>query len=278
MTLIDVTFALLSALLHAGWNAAVKRAPRPTEAMAAQMLVGAIGVVPLLFWTGLPVMAAWPWVLASTATNVVTVYTMLHAYKAADFGVAYPVMRAVTVLLVVPLSVLVAGESISAYALGGVLLITVSLGLLSRSAATDAAFPLRALGWTLASGAATAVYVLCDARGVRAAGDPWAYGFATSVTNALAMCVRVRKEMSPLGILKGSGLLATPLAIASMASYILILWVFSHAPIAPSAALRDTSAVFAILIAVFWLRERLTPGRLAAVLLAAAAIPLLRFA
>ena len=62
-----------------------------------------------------------------------------------------------------------------------------------------------------------------------------------------------------------------------MGSYLLILWVWSHAPIAPAAALRDTSAIFAILIAVFWLKEPFTPTRAAAVLLAAAAIPQLRF-
>ena len=41
-------------------------------------------------------------------------------------------------------------------------------------------------------------------------------------------------------------------------------------------ALRDTSAVFALLIAVIWLKEPFTKTRVAAVLLAAAAVPLLR--
>jgi EamA domain-containing membrane protein RarD len=40
--------------------------------------------------------------------------------------------------------------------------------------------------------------------------------------------------------------------------------------------LRDTSAVFAIVIAVIWLKEPFTRTRVLAVLLAAAAIPLLR--
>jgi drug/metabolite transporter (DMT)-like permease len=61
-----------------------------------------------------------------------------------------------------------------------------------------------------------------------------------------------------------------------MASYLLILWIWSHAPVAPAAALRDTSAVFAILIAVVWLKEPFTRTRIVAVLLAAAAVPLLR--
>ncbi len=86
--------ALLSALLHAGWNAAVKAAARPAETMTAQMLLGAAMVVPALFWSGLPAMASWPWVLASTLTNTLTVTALLRAYALGGFGVVYPVVRA----------------------------------------------------------------------------------------------------------------------------------------------------------------------------------------
>ena len=57
---IDVAGALLSAALHAGWNAAVKAHPKPTEAMTAQMVLCALIVVPGLVWTGLPAAASWP--------------------------------------------------------------------------------------------------------------------------------------------------------------------------------------------------------------------------
>ena len=55
---VHVAAALLSAVLNAGWNAAVKASTRPTEAMAAQMLVGAVIVLPAPLWTGLPARAA----------------------------------------------------------------------------------------------------------------------------------------------------------------------------------------------------------------------------
>ena len=53
-------------------------------------------------------------------------------------------------------------------------------------------------------------------------------------------------------------------------------YVFRHAAIAPAAALRDTSSIFAVVIAVVWLREPFTGLRLFAILLSAAAVPLLR--
>jgi len=87
---------------------------------------------------------------------------------------------------------------------------------------------------------------------------------------------RQRALGPPWAHVASSWKMAVPTAMASVASYLLILWVWGHAPIAPSAALRDTSAVFAILIAVIWLKEAFTLRRIAAVILAAAAVPLLR--
>jgi drug/metabolite transporter (DMT)-like permease len=75
---------------------------------------------------------------------------------------------------------------------------------------------------------------------------------------------------------KSNGAIAAPTAVAAVVSYLLILRVWTQAPIAPASALRDTSAVFAILIAIVWLKEPFTPSRMLAVLLAAAAVPLLR--
>lgn len=273
-----VAAALLSALLHAGWNAAVKASPRPSEAMTAQMAIAALIVLPALAWTGLPAARSWIWIAASTSLNLVTVTALLKAYEHAGFGIAYPVVRALSVLLVVPLAALVAGETVSRVGLAGIALISGSLLLLALGNVRRGIAARAAAGWIGLSGATTAAYVLCDAQGVRSAGSPWAYGCLVSVTNAVAMAWWQRTYAAPWRELLAEARLASPLAIASIASYLLILWVWSRAPVAPAAALRDTSAIFAILIAALWLKEPFTRLRLAAVLLAAAAVPLLRLA
>ena len=81
---------LLSALLHAGWNAAVKANRNPAQAMTAQMLLGAVLVLPALLWFGLPDSASWGWIAASTVTNVLTVSALLRAYELGGFGLVYP--------------------------------------------------------------------------------------------------------------------------------------------------------------------------------------------
>ena len=272
----DVAAALLSAVLHAGWNAAVKSSRDPARAMTAQMLLSAIIVLPGLLWTGLPPLAAWPWIAVSTLMSVITVGALLRAYELGGFGLVYPVARAIAVVLVVPLVALFAGGWPGPAALGGIAIIALSLALIAWETARDRGVPRRALAWIFAAGLGAAGYILCDAQGVRAAGSPWAYGFVVSITNAAAMWWRQRAGGAPWKQLHGQWGLAVPVAVASVASYLLILWVWGHAPIAPAAALRDTSAVFAILIAVLWLKEPFTRTRIAAVLLAASAIPLLR--
>lgn len=274
----DVAGALLSAMLHAGWNAAVKIHPRPTEAMTAQMVLCAMIVVPGMAWTGPPHVSSWPWLAASTSLNLITVTSLLRAYALIGFGLVYPVVRAFSVLLVVPAATYVSGETLSIYGLLGIALIVASLVLLAASNTHGGALPRAAVLWTMVAGLSTAAYVMCDAEGVRRAGSPWAYGFAVSITNALAMSFAQRHIAKPWQMVRDHFLSALPIAIAAIASYQLILWVWSHGPIAPASALRDTSSVFAILIAIVWLREPFTRLRLAAILLSAAAVPLMRLA
>ncbi len=276
MGILQVAAALLSAMLHAGWNAAVKASARPTDVMAAQMLASGVLVLPGLLWSGLPARAAWIWIGASTLMNVVTVSALLRAYELGGFGVVYPVVRSVSVLLVAPLSAALVGDRLGLGAILGVALIAAALATLAYGARRDRTFSLHALAWTLAAGIGTAAYIACDARGVRAAGSPLAYGFAVSALNAVAMGWRQRHVAMPWRLVWMNAGVAFPAAAAAVASYLLILWVWTEAPIAPASALRDTSAVFALLIAALWLKEPFTRSRVMAVLCAATAVPLLR--
>ncbi len=276
MALWHVAAALLSAVLHAGWNAAVKANAKPAEIMAVQMVLSALIGVPGFLWAGLPAEQAWIWIAASTALNLVTVTALLRAYELIGFGTAYPVVRALSVLLVVPLAAIVTGERLSLFGLAGIGLIVASLLVLPVSGTHHGKIPAMGYFWVAVAGITAAAYVMCDAQGVRRAGSPLAYGFMVSITNALAMSVFRGAITRPIHMVREYAVAALPIAIASTASYLLILWVFRNAPIAPSAALRDTSSIFALVIAVLWLKEPFTPLRLFAILLSAAAVPLLR--
>src|SRR5262245_8328048 len=173
MDLLDVAAALVSALLHAGWNAAVKASREPPRAMTAQMLLRAVFVLPGLLWSGRPPLAAWPWIAASTLLNAITVTALLRAYELGGFGLVYPVVRAIAVVLVVPLVAVVAGGWPGPAALGGIAIIALSLAVLAWDTVRDRGVPLQALGWIFVGGVGAAGYILCDGQGVGIGGSAW---------------------------------------------------------------------------------------------------------
>jgi hypothetical protein len=121
--------------------------------MTAQMLLSALLVLPGLLWSGLPPLAAWPWIAASTLMSVVTVSALLRAYELGGFGLVYPVARAIAVVLVVRLVALFAGGLPGSAALGGIAIIALLLAVLAWDAARDRGLPMQALAWiSLSSG------------------------------------------------------------------------------------------------------------------------------
>ena len=273
-----VLAALLSAALHAAWNAAVKASPRPPLAMTAQMLASAVLAAPVLLWVGLPTPAAWPWMLASSALSMGAVASLLRAYEHGGFGVVYPMARASSVLLVLPLAAAVTGEWPRPWGLVGVTLVSAAVLMLARGDGLSRALSRPALGWTLASAAFTAGYIVCDAQGVRRAGSALAYGCVLAIGNALLWTAWQRRKGLRLRELRPQWPRTLLLALAATLSYWLILWVWTRAPIALASALRDTSAIFATLIAVTVLKEPLDRRVLWAVALATAGTVSIRLA
>ena len=268
--------ALASAVLHAAWNAAVKASPWPQRAMTAQMQASALMVLPILAWGGLPAPAAWPWMLVSTTLCLVAVAAMLRAYEHGPFGAVYPLMRASSVLLVLPVASWLAHEKPAALGVAGVLLIAAAVGSLAFGAEVRRSFNRRALAWTLLAAACTAGYVACDGQGVRRAGSAWSYGAGMSVLNAIGWTLWQARRGQAWSSDRAVWAWGLPVAVASVLSYLLILWAWTRAPIAPAAALRDTSAVFAALLSVWVLKEPLARRVLVAVLLAALGAVLIR--
>ncbi len=123
-----VAAALLSAALHAAWNAGVKSSANPPLAMTAQRLASAVLAVPVWFWTGLPAAASWPFMALSTTLGMGAVASLQRACRYAGFGVVYPMARASSVRLVLPLAAAMAGEWPRPLGLAGVARVIVVRG------------------------------------------------------------------------------------------------------------------------------------------------------
>jgi drug/metabolite transporter (DMT)-like permease len=274
-----VAAALASALLHASWHAVVKSSPHTGEAMTAQMVGSALLALPALAIAGLPTLDSVPWMIGSTLLSIGAVSALLRGYARGGFGVVYPITRASSVLLVLPLAAAIAGEWPAPRALAGVALVSAAVLMLAFTtrAGGVGALTRPALGWTLLAATCTAGYIVCDAQGVRKSGSALSYGFAVGVTNGVLWgWLQHRGGMRLGAIAARMWPKALALALAATVSYLLILWVWMHAPIALGSALRDTSAIFATLIALVILKEPFDWRVVLAVALATAGSILIR--
>ena len=269
--------ALSSAFLHAAWNAAVKNSPDPGCAMAAQVVGSGLVSMPLLLLVPWPSAVALPWLCAAASLNLVVLIALLRGYAhGGGFGFVYPLARATSPLLVLVLASLLQGETVGPFGIVGIGLVSFGITLFALG---EGRHQPKALAYALLAGAASAAYAFCDANGARHSSSIVGYGLIASLLNACVFgALHIMRHPVPLRLALRSYLgVATLGTSAALLSYGLILWVYTRAPIAIGAALRDTSVIFAALIAA-WLGEGLSLRRAGAIALAAAGACLIRFA
>ena len=248
-----------SGAAHATVNAIFKSGGSDTMSGRA-MIDGssALLMIPLAFavpWPG----AAVPWLAGSMAAHLVYLTCLIRAFAVADMSAVYPVMRGSAPVIAAIGSALVLGDAITPAIVAGVALVCAGTMLVALRNAP----PLSALGLALMTGAAIAGYTVLDASGVRAAPTAMSYVAWNFITSGIGIggYFALRRGRRFLDAARGqwrAGLIAGGLSIVS---YGLALGAYRLGNVARLAALRETSIVFALIIAVVFLKERVNPLR-----------------
>jgi drug/metabolite transporter (DMT)-like permease len=252
-----VAVVLLAAVLHAGWNVAV-RAGRDRRRESALMLVGGV-MLALVLLPFLPALstAAWPYVLISSLLNGVFFILVAEAYAHGGIALAYPLMRGVAPMLTLVTSWLVLGETLPP--LGWIGIAAICGGVLTLARRRGDAAEARAARFALANAVVISAYTLNDAVGVRISHTPLTYTlwmFPLSAISTLLWLSRFTSLGVPSLAEATRGICG---AGASIGAYTLVLWAMTRAPVAPVAALRETSILLGVVLARLFLGER--PGR-----------------
>jgi drug/metabolite transporter (DMT)-like permease len=264
---------LLAAAMHAGWNAVLKVKLEPFIAMT--LVTGLAGVIglPFLLALGPPRVEAWPWLLGSVAIHLAYYLALSEAYRHADMGQVYPIARGAAPLLTTIASLVLIREPIAPVAGIGIGVLASGIGLMSLRG-KGGHFDRRAVGFALLTSVIICGYTIVDGIGARVAGDPHAYSAALFVVDAIPLPLyllwrRGRAAFAPMRQFLVPGFAGAGM---SLAAYWIAIWAMTVAPIALVAALRETSVLFATLIAVLLLKEPLVPARGVAALLIVAGI------
>ncbi|MEO5698481.1 MAG: DMT family transporter [Burkholderiaceae bacterium] len=261
-----VLAVLFGAMLHASWNALIKSGHDKAVDTALVLLLSALVALPVMLWLGPPPPAAWPYLAASMVIHTGYYIALVGAYQNGELGLTYPIMRGFAPLLVALASGSLLGEAPTLAAWLGIAGISVGVALVGLAHPGEALHHRKALLFAFSNAAIIALYTIVDGRGVRAsAGDDGGalrYVMMLFVINGVAYPALVWSRRSPAqrAAIVAHGRRRWPGAAlggcASIGSYAIALWAMTHAPVASVAALRETSVLFAAVLAAVLLKER----------------------
>lgn len=255
-----IFFAVLfAAALHASWNALVKGGGDKVVAMNAVVVgQGAAGLIALAF-APLPGWEALHLMTISVVLHIGYQLFLLQGYKLGDLSQVYPIARGVAPLIVTVTLVGFLDESLSRIELTAVGLIILGVMSMSLARQSDGLRNARAAVFAGGTGCFIAAYSLVDGYGGRMSDSAVGFYAIVAIANGVLFPVLTRAGMGTrLGatmrawrtILIGGG--------ASFIAYAIVVYAFTQSSIALVTALRETSIIFAMLIGVLALGERMS--------------------
>ena len=270
---IVILLVLAAAVMHAAWNAVVKRAHDPLVMQAFIIAVSAVLALPVALALPLPQAQTWGYILTGVTVHGCYFLLLLRAYRLGDFSQVYPAARGTGPLVVAGVAAMFLGESLSAAQLAGVAL--VSLGIMSLALTARGSGGRKALLAALAVGLVIATYTVIDGLGARSGEEPYAFiawllvlsafpigGIALWRRGLRGAAAAMRRQLRP-GLLAG--------AICGLA-YALVLWAYSQGTLAAIAALRETSVVFAAAVGATLFGEPFGARRVLSAIVVAAGV------
>jgi drug/metabolite transporter (DMT)-like permease len=271
---------LTAAAAHAGWNAVIKGTGTPLVTTSVLTFAAALVALPILLFTGLPNMAAWPWVVASAVIHVLYFGFLIETYRYGEMSHVYPIARGSAPLLTAVGGVALLGEDLSWRGWAGLLLLVGGVLLLSLGGRWSTHADPRGVRYALLTALTICLYTLVDGVGARHSGNAVAYTALLFLNCGFAMLGYLlwrggRSVFAEVPRHWKIGLFGGGMQVVS---YGITIWAMTIAPIALVAALRETSVVFGTLIAVVFLKEPLNVVRIGAVALVLCGLLLLRLA
>ncbi len=257
---------LIAALLHAGWNALVKAGEDRLIVMAVVTAGSGVASFAALPFVSFPAPDVWPYIGLSLLLHNGYYLLLLGAYRHGELSHVYPIARGSAPLLVALVSVTVVGETLTRHGLLGVVMIALGILSVALTKGTSGLRELRPVVLALGTGCFIAAYTVVDGMGARLAGDPhgytfWLFALDTFPLAIVAVSVHRRDTLRQVGRTWKTGLLG---GLVSLIAAWIVIWALTLAPMALVSALRETSMVFAVVIGVVILKERLNLVRLAA--------------
>lgn len=264
--MLATALVLIAALLHATWNTLIKFSGERLLVIASMDAVALLFAVLMLGLVTPPPASVWPWMLASAGFELLYRYLLIKAYRVGDLGLVYPLMRGLSPLVVLGLTLVFAGEQLNTQQILGILLIPCGMVCLLWQGGGGERLPWSMLPVVGLIGLCIGCYTWIDGQALKRGVQPLDYLVWLTLISAwpfplLAMC---NKRQAFTLFWREQWRLGLSVGLCVLFSYALVLWAMQLGSVAEAAALREISVVLVVLFGMRYLKEPFGRPRLLA--------------
>ncbi|MDQ3548046.1 MAG: EamA family transporter [Chloroflexota bacterium] len=274
MGVVAISLVLVSAVMHATWNVLAKRSADP---LAFLFTISSLGLV--MYAAPVAIVVARdgissrvvPFLLVSGTLEMLYTVLLAAAYRNGALSLTYPIARGTGVVLVPLLAIPLLNERPTAIALAGIATIlfgfvTISVLGARNQVTAEIASGRRDIIFALLTGLTIASYSLIDKAGIKYA-NPLVYVYGLIGLQSLLLLpyivARRRDAVAAAWRTSRSAILAG--GVLHIGTYLIVLAAMkvSGSKVGYIVPLRETSIVFATLLGVLILKERIGRVRIA---------------
>ena len=264
MTSVSIYFLILfAAFLHAVWNIIIKSLDYSLAGIAVKVFFQSIIFFPIIFFVPVPEGITWFYITCSFLLHSLYFILLGIMYDREDLTFIYPVARGCAPIFVTILSFVFLKDSIPFFGLVGILVICVALFLISLSNLTKK-IHLKTIGISIFIAFLISIYTFSDGAGVRSVDNSlsfivWNFFLGGWISIGYVYLTK-REDLFSLKI--KDLILILSATIVSFTAYAIIIWSMKYEPFGIVASMRESSIIFAPLLGLIFLKEKISPIRI----------------
>ena len=247
-----------AAFLHALWNIIIKSINNSLVGVACKVFFQSIIFAPIIFFVPLPEGITWLYLICSSLLHSLYFILLGIMYNKEDLTFIYPVARGCAPVFVTILSLIFLKETIPFFGIIGILIACIALILISINN-LNTKLDFKTILISIFIALIISVYTFTDGSGVRSVDNSatfivwnfflggWVSIGYVYLTNKESLFKLRIKELILI-------LFAT---VISFSAYAIIIWSMKYEPFGFVASMRESSIIFASLLGLVLLKEKI---------------------
>ena len=264
MTSVSIYFLIFfAAFLHALWNIIIKSLDYSLAGIAVKVFFQSIIFFPIIFFVPFPEGITWFYITCSFLLHSLYFILLGSMYDRKDLTFIYPVARGCAPIFVTILSFIFLKDIIPFFGLVGILIICVALLLISFSN-FNTKVDFKTIGISIFIAFLISIYTFSDGAGVRSVDNSlsfivWNFFLGGWISIGYVYLTK-REDLFSLKI--KDLILILSATIVSFTAYAIIIWSMKYEPFGIVASMRESSIIFAPLLGLIFLKEKISPIRI----------------